>query len=68
MLYRILMTQKLLFDVLCYLSPALVLAVAIRYFSGKVLTAWFLQLPGTVAHECLVRLGDRAERIYLGER
>jgi len=22
---------------------------------------------GTVAHECLVRLGDRAERIYLGE-
>lgn len=23
---------------------------------------------GTVAHECLVRLGDRAERIYIGER
>lgn len=22
---------------------------------------------GTVAHECLVRLGDRAERVYIGE-
>jgi alanine racemase len=22
---------------------------------------------GTVAHECLVRLGGRAERVYLGE-
>lgn len=26
------------------------------------------EAAGTVAHECLVRLGDRAERIYIGER
>lgn len=26
------------------------------------------QAAGTVAHECLVRLGDRAERVYIGER
>ena len=47
------MTQTLLFDVLYYLSPALVLAVVIRYFSRRVLVAWFLQLPGTVTHEIL---------------
>ena len=47
------MTRTQLLNVLLYLSPSLVLALVIRYFSRRVLVAWFIQLPGTVTHEIL---------------
>jgi len=34
-----------------YLLPALLIALVIRYFSRRMLVAWFLRLPGNVIHE-----------------
>lgn len=47
------MTHDLVINGFIYLSPSLLMALAIRYLSRRILLAWFVQLPATILHEAL---------------
>lgn len=40
-------------NALLYLSPSVLLAFMIHFYSRRMLVAWFIRLPGTLTHEIL---------------